>query len=255
MRACADALMATLAAVLLLPAGLVSQGDTSARLQGFAISSVNGRPLKGVMIAVPAARRFAVTDSTGAFSMTGLPGGLQMIRVSYLDHETDEYPFNLESGRTVKIEVLLDADAYDLAPLVVEVQHPDRWRDLGGFFARKDWYQGYARFWTREEIGKIQPPSISALLVAEHIVTRCIEGCRPTRFSRGRLCFVPVSVDGMPFRDEDYDRISIRDVAGIEVYRRISPYGLSYGLQIAPAFSSVWQPDAFACGSVLIWTR
>jgi hypothetical protein len=62
----------------------------------------------------------------------------------------------------------------------------------------------------------------------------------------------------MPFREEDYDRIAVADVAGIEVYRATSPYGLSHGLALTPAFA-VWQGGLFnptvTCGSVLIWTR
>jgi hypothetical protein len=251
----ADRLIAILSATAVLASPLSSQIDTTARLRGIAISSLNGRPLSGVMISLPAARKFVVTDSTGTFSLEGLPAGTQEIRISYEERETEEYRFALQSRRTENIAVLLDVGAVDLHPLVVEAQHPDRWRDLGGFYARQKWYGGFARFITREEINRSQLPSISALLVGEHIVTRCIEDCRPTRFSRGRLCFVPVSVDGMPLREVDYDRIAVADVAGVEVYRRNSPYGLTYGLPLTPAYSSVWQSDAWTCGSVLIWTR
>ena len=254
----ADCWLAILSATVVLPAPLSSQIDTTARIRGNATSSFNGRPLSGVMISLPAARKFVVTDTTGTFSLAGLPAGAQKIRISYEGWDTEEYEFTLRSGHTMRLAVLLDADAVDLDPLVVEAQHPDRWRDLGGFYARQKWYGGYARFITREEIDQSHPPSISTLLAGEHIVTRCFEGCRPTRFSRGRLCNVPVSVDGMPFREEDYDRIAVADVAGIEVYRATSPYGLSHGLALTPAFA-VWQGGLFnptvTCGSVLIWTR
>ena len=48
-----------------LPATLHTQSDSSAAIRGTARSSFNGRPLAGVMISVPAARAFTVTDSTG----------------------------------------------------------------------------------------------------------------------------------------------------------------------------------------------
>jgi hypothetical protein len=203
---------------------------------------------------VPAARKFAVTDSSGAFSLAGLPTGVQGIRIFYEGRQSGEYPFTLRSGHTKKLAVLLDLDAANLDPLVVEAQQPDQWRDLAGFYARKQWYGGFARFFTREEIAQAQPPTISTLLLAEHIVTRCFERCLPTRFRWGRLCAVPISVDGMPFREEDYDRIAVEDVAGIEVYRGAPPLGLSHGLSLTPAYS-VWQGDRGTCSTVLIWTR
>lgn len=249
-------MMAFLAATLLLAASLGAQTDPGARLRGFAMSSFNGQPLPGVVVAVPAARRFVVTDSTGAFVLTGLPGGDQKIRVSYEGRDTEEYDFTLRSGRTTRIAVLLDLEAMDLDPVVVEADHPDRWRDLGGFFARRNWYRGYARFFTQEEIEQSHSPRISALLARERIVTRCVEGCRPTRFSLGRLCSVPISVNGMPGRDQDYDRIAVRDVRAVEIYRGITPYGLNMGGRLVP-FSTVWNPnsDPWGCGSVFIWTR
>ena len=249
-------LMVFLAATLLLAVPIGAQTDPGARIRGLAISSFNGQPLRGVTVAVPAARKFVVSDSSGAFLLTGLPGGDQKIQVSYEGRDTEEYEFTLRSGRTTKIAVLLDLDAADLDPLVVEADHPDRWRGLGGFFARRSWYRGYARFFTQQEIEESRSPRISALLARERIITRCVDGCRPTRFSRGRLCAVPISVNGMPFRDQDYDRIAVRDVRAVEIYRAITPYGLNVSGRIVP-FSTVWNPnsDGWACGSVFIWTR
>lgn len=244
------------ATLLAAPLGAQTDVGGGARLRGLAISSFNGQPLRGVVVAVPAARKFVVTDSMGAFLLTGLPGGDQKIRVSYEGRDTEEYAFTLRSGRTTKIAVLLDLNAADLDPLVVEAQHPDGWRDLGGFYARRSWYRGAARFFTREEIERSHPSRISTLLAWERITTRCFDGCRPTRFSWGRLCAVPISVNGMPLREEDYDRIAVRDVRAVEVYRNITPFGLNMAQRLS-AYSTVWNPnsDVRACGSVFIWTR
>ena len=251
-------MIALLLASVVLAAPLSSQIDTTARIRGTAISSFNGQPLSGVMVSVPAARKFVVTNSTGTFALAGLRAGAQKIRVSYEGRDTEEYEFTLLSGSTKKIAVLLDIDAVDLAPLVVEAQPVDGWRDLGGFYARQKAYAGFAHFYTREEIERAHPPHISSLLALERIVTRCVQGCRPTRVSRGRLCLVPVSVDGLPMQEEDYDRIAVSDVAGVEVYRGNPPYGLSHGLALSPS-GSVWQGESYnsrgSCGSVLIWTR
>ncbi len=89
-------------------------------------------------------------------------------------------------------------------------------------------------------------------------MTRCNGGCRPTRFNAGRVCVVPVSVDGLPLTEADYDKIDIKDVAAVEVYRGTPPYGLSQGMALSAA-GSVWQGESYngqgTCGSVLIWMR
>jgi len=247
-----------LAATVVLAAPLNAQSDPSARIRGNAISSFDGRPLSGVLIAVPAARKFVVTNMTGAFFIDGLPSGAQKIRVSYEGRVTEEYEFTLLSGSTKKIAVLLDAAVDDLAPVVVEEQYPDQWRDLGGFFARQEKYRGFAHFFTREEIERLKPPHISSLLALERITTQCFQGCRPVRVSRGRPCVVPVSVDDMPLQEEEYDRIKVADVAAVEVYRGNPPYGLVHATPLGPG-ASVWQGESGnsrgSCGAVLIWTR
>ncbi len=247
-----------LAAAVACAAPLSAQSDTSAHIRGNAISGFDGRPLAGVMVAVPAARKFVVTNMTGAFFIDGLQPGVQKIRVSFDGRVTEEYAFTLLSRNTMKIAVLLDATVDDLAPVVVEAQYPDQWRDLGGFFARQEKYRGFAHFFTREEIERLKPLHISSLLALERITTQCFQGCRPVRVgSRGRPCVVPVSVDDMPLQEEEYDRIKVADVAAVEVYRGNPPYGLVHATPLGPG-GSVWQGESGSsrsCGAVLIWTR
>jgi len=249
--------------MLLVTAAIVAQSvqvlalsDTSARILGAAISSLNGRPIPGVMISAPEVQKFVVTDSTGRFALVGLPAGRRAIRISYEGRETQDYVFTLEAQQTKRIAVVLDADAEDLDPLVVEARQVNLWRDLAGFYERRQAYRGFAHFYTREEIGHMRARKLSGLLTLEGIVTRCYQECRPTRFSRGVLCAVPVSVDGVSFREVDYDQIEVTDVTGVEVYRGVPPPDLSRSL-VPSVGSSIWQglPAAGSCGLVEIWTR
>jgi len=232
--------------------------DTSAHIRGAAISALNGRPIAGVMISAPKVHKFVVTDSTGRFVLDGLPSGRQAIRVSYEGRETQDFMFSLEGERTKRIAVVLDVDAVDLNPLVVEARQANLWRDLAGFYERRRAYSGFAHFFTREEIARMRQPKLSGLLTLEGIVTRCYQECRPTRFSRGSFCAVPVSVDGVAFREVDYDQIEVSDVAGVEVYRGVPPADLSHSLLPTPG-SSMWMGTglsaAGSCGLVEIWTR
>ena len=244
-----------LVAVLTLaaPALLRSQSDTSARLAGTAASAFNGRPLSGVMIAVTAARQFAVTDSTGTFLLAGLPVGRQKVRIAYQGRETLEYEFDLRRGKTKRLAVVLDVAVEDLAPVVVEARYPDVWRDLAGFYERRKLYGGFARFYTREDVERWRPQRISQLLAQQGIITRCVtQGCVPTRYTRGRWCVVPVTVDGMPFWTEGYDDIPIDEVAGVEVYRG-DLTGLGWRGQRAS--SGTLRHGLPSCGSIQIWTR
>ena len=236
------------------PASLVSQVDTTATIRGTAGSSLNGRPLVGVMISVPVVHRFVVSDSLGRFELRGLPAGRQHIRVSYQDRNTEEYEFELRRGKVKRIVVLLDVAAVDLDPVVVEAQARDFSRNLAGFYDRKKWYSGFARFYTREDIERVHLVRLSSLLAREGITVRCVsEGCIPAMWNRGTLCAVAVAIDGMPFREQDYDDVQVEEVQAVEVYR--SSF-MAVGLmpQIA-TFAPAGYVGMRACASVLIWTR
>jgi len=239
------------------PALLRSQSDTSARLAGTAASAFNGRALSGVMIAVPAVRQFAVTDSTGTFVLAGLPVGRQKVRIAYQGRETAEYEFDLRRGKTKRLAVVLDVAVEDLAPVVVEARYPDTWRDLAGFYERRKLYGGFARFYTREDIERWRPQKISQLLAQQGIFTRCVtQGCVPTRHAWGSLCVVPVTVDGMPFWADAYDDILIDEVAGVEVYRS-DLTGLGWG-GLRGSSGTFGHGSLFqlpSCGAIRIWTR
>jgi Carboxypeptidase regulatory-like domain len=253
--------MYTLAQLLFAVGSLTSLSplpDTSARISGYALSAYNGRPLAGVMITVPELQRFALTDAHGGFTIAGLQVGRRKVRVSYEGRVTSDYEFALRAGATVKIAVVLDAQAEDLAAIVVEERYVDLWRDLAGFYERRKQYSGYARFYTREDIDRTHPEAISTLLRGAGIFEWCVYTCLPTRFSGGRICTVPISVDGFPIWERDYDKIPIENVAGVEIYRDPSTSGSPFGQPKIGQFGfdgkDVIQGRG-NCGSVGIWTR
>ena len=247
-----------LTAAIIASSGQLPAIDSSAGFHGTAISSYNGRPLPGVMIASRDGQKFTVSDSFGRFQINGLPPGRRALQISYDGRVTQEYLFDLQGDQSKRIAVLLDVDATDLDPLVVEARGASIWRDLAGFYERRTEYGGFAHFFTREEISHIRTGSLSGLLTAEGIVTRCSPSCWPTRYNRGRLCLVPVSVNGVAQREPDYNGIKISDVAGIEVYRGVPPADLSRALSPSQG-TSTWMGTGMAsagqCGLVEIWTR
>jgi hypothetical protein len=244
-------LLWSLAAPLVFPGVLYSQIDNTAAITGYVKSAFNGRPLTSVMISVAGTKKFAVTDSTGAFWISELPVGKQLIRISYLGRQTEEYSFELRQGKTKRLAVILDVEAVDLAPVVVTARHRDGWRDLAGFYERRRWYGGWGRFYTQEDLERLRLGTMSSVLAREGIYVRCIpQGCVPTKWVRGQTCAVSIAVDGMPFWEQQYDMIPIADVRGIEVYR-----GGSLGMMGAQPVSLQSNRAYPSCGWVEIWTR
>src|SRR2546425_4888946 len=94
--------------MLLTPAH--AQRDTTARLTGTVRSSINGLPVSGVMIAVKGSRVFIVSDSTGSFTLVGLPGGRQTVRILYGDSlsRSEEHTSELQSLAYLVCRLLLE---------------------------------------------------------------------------------------------------------------------------------------------------
>jgi len=264
---------ATFLTLAFLAGTLQAPGDSASGIRGKASSAINGQPLVGVTIAaiehrpqtgsdsaVTAVTKSVVTDSSGGFWLGGLRAGKQAIRVSYNGRSVDD-AFTLDPNSTTRIAILLDSALDDLGATIVEVRQPQVWRDLAGFYERRDLYTGFAGFFTREDINRIKPKRLSALLTLEGISTRCSRTfCTPTRLTNGVTCAVPVNVDGMPFQEQSYDDIRMAQVAAVEVYRGVPPVGLSEPLPGAPG-PSIWmggssgKGTAGSCGLVMIWTR
>lgn len=231
-----------------------------ARISGHVLSAYNGQPLPGVIVSVPELERSVVTDAQGVFVIMDLPAGHQSVRVIYDGRETADYVFHLREGRTVKLTIVLDVAANDLAPIVVEPGIIDLWRDLAGFYERRRQYKGYGRFFTREDIDRQRPTRISTLLKTAGISQWCMRSytCVPTRFIRGRMCAVPISVNGLPVWERDFDRIPIDIVAAVEIYRDPNPQGFSTPVQQLGQYSFEARDPVYGrdrCGSVGIWTR
>ena len=258
----------------LLASTLQASDDSTTRIRGKAGSALNGRPLAGVTIAavelkkqegtdstVVEVKTSVVTDSTGLFGLDGLRAGKQAIRVTYAGRHIDD-AFTLSENSTLRLVILLDPDREGLGATIVEARQASAWRDLAGFYERRERYTGFARFITREEIDRIKPKRLSSLLTLEGISTRCGRWCVPTRLTNGRLCAIPVNVDGMPNQEVTFDQIAVADVAAVEIYRGVPPVGLDVPLP-GPPGPSIWMGGGSAggraavgsCGLVMIWTR
>ena len=71
-------------------------------VKGIVINSDSENPMQGVSVSVKIANVSSVTDASGAFTLTGLPDGRQIVTVSLSGYETQNFPVEL-SGKTVDL--------------------------------------------------------------------------------------------------------------------------------------------------------
>src|SRR5216117_1916543 len=155
-----------------------AQRDTTARLTGTVRSSINGLPVSGVLIAVKGTRVFNVSDSTGSFTLVGLPGGRQTVRILYGDSLSYEKEMDLKQGKTLTLSVLLDVVAAELAPIVVEAQSLSAERSLAGFYDRRKRSTGH--FYTRADLVQRAAVSLDGVLGESGVQVVCRLGsCLP----------------------------------------------------------------------------
>lgn len=239
--------------VLFLAAGAASgaaQQDTLATVTGIVRAAGDGQPLSGVMVSLRASGpgvgggggAFHVTDSTGHFRITRLPPGRYTLHIAYAEHTSEDYQVGLQRGRTLEVSILLDAEAVDLSPIVVEAASSDYALSLAGFYERRE--HGMGRFVTHAEIDRRQPATLSNILAGTGVTMRCQRThCIPVRYSSGRRCAVSVFLDGLRVENYNIDMIPPEDVLGVEVYRQGAD---------TPAEFSRYSAD---CGAVVIWTK
>src|SRR5205807_8485920 len=77
----------------------------------------------------------------------------------------------LKRGKTLTLSVLLDVDAVELSPIVVEARSWRADRSLAGFYDRKKWRFG--RFYTLADLDRRRGLSLRTLLGEPGVQLRC----------------------------------------------------------------------------------
>jgi hypothetical protein len=233
---------------LILAVPLGSQQAT-VHVTGTVLSSLSGDPLSGVLVAVPG-QASRTTDSSGRFDFPSLPGGKVGMRIEYGGKDSPDQVLDLSSEKDLRLEVLLDSTAPDLAPEVVRADRLDNQLGMAGFYARR--HLGFGRFFTRADVARAHFHTVAQVLSDVGAMYRCGgRGCGPVLLATGRQCTMSVLIDGYPSNGQDISRMEVDEVAGVEVYRRGYDIGSGVTLENGYELSAL----ARRCGLVVIWTR
>jgi hypothetical protein len=197
-----------------------------------------GQPLPGVQLRVLETAATARTDSSGHFSMSGLPAGTQLLEAKRVGYRIVQQPVQLVARHDVPAAVQLRRIVSLDSVLVVARR--SRYREF-----ERNRRSAFGRFMTEDDIEKRHAFETTDLL-------RSVSGFRVSGSgpdakvysSRGRIslsgqgCETNVVIDGMQHQDINWVQPS--DIGAIEAYAGLGGAPLQY--------------DS-ACGVIVIWTK
>ncbi|MGH7127211.1 MAG: TonB-dependent receptor domain-containing protein, partial [Planctomycetaceae bacterium] len=108
---------ATAALLTLAPADAEAQATGSVR--GTVIEATTQRPLSGVQVSIVGTQRGGLTDTRGAFLVTGVPAGAATVRVESIGYRAVEQAVTVAAGETAVSDFQLTQDAIGLDEIVV----------------------------------------------------------------------------------------------------------------------------------------
>lgn len=189
---------------------------------------------------------YAVSDSTGRFSLENLPTGRVAVSVRRLGFEPANLHFELFAGRRDSLMIVLAVLPVDL-PGVTTRGDPMASGRLAEFYRHRE--NGMGRYLDRKQLDAMRVSLTSDVL-------RRLPGVRlvPDRNGRyvlrmgrtgGRNCPPDFWVDGIRAQFLNVDDFPLSDVEALEVYHGPGAMPPEYNNRFGNP----------ACGAVVIWTR
>jgi len=233
--------------VLLLPAFASVSAQSVGAISGTVRDSV-GKPIAGVEVVLLQRAGAVHSDSLGEFRLADIPAGKRQLHFRRLGFAPESIDTEVADGRTLALNVTLEAMATEIEGMTVEELARKR-QVLADFYDRSA--SGFGHFVTREQIEKRNPMNLSdmmRLIPGARLVPMRGGGQAVLRFNRatgGRDCPPQYWVDGVKAYGLNIDDIIPQDVEGIEIYE---------GPSTIPAQFNTREGTTI-CGVVLIWTR
>jgi len=212
-----------------------------------------GQAVPAAQVLVSRVGAVAVSDSTGLAQASVVPAGVRLVRVQRVGYLPESFTVEFRPGETLEAEVDLERAPLELDGLTVTELMPSRSLRNVGFYGRRK--TGFGRFVDREEIQRRKDSQLSSLMRSipgVNVVfcprTKCDdEGyvllADATNVSINLQCRMKIYLDGMPVKNEDIDRMSVRSLEGVEAYPR--------NAGVPPEFGGTGS----ACGVILLWSR
>jgi len=232
------------------PPQLVHRG--AARVSGRISDMRNGQPIAGAQITLDGAGLTQVTDSRGAFTIAGAPGGTQTLLIRAIGYLPElrtvdllrDVPASLDVGLS-NLRTMLDTMRVTANRLYA--------RDASGFNRRR--ITGMGMYFDSADVARANVFGVSRMLMRVPGVELAGVGMSARVLMRGmgKYCQPTFIIDGAPFPDllaGDLDMlVPPEDVVGMEVYTRevetpVQFRGMASFGQRGPG-----------CGSVVVWTR
>ena len=211
-----------------------------------AVLDPRGFPVVGAEVLVASTGQTMTTDSLGRFAFAGLRPSPHLIRVRRIGFYVQYLSVTTTLHTAVRARVALEPMGATLAEVVVRA---DRVAPrLKRFFERKA-HDGFGQFVARGDFAEQGWTSLTEILSHMRGVTMGSDAMgRPTPMTHFD-CPMRVLLDGLPLELEGVSLtalVNIRDLAGVEVYRR--------GTE-APLEFTFGGGRSGGCGVIVLWTR
>jgi hypothetical protein len=219
-----------------------------ARLDGV-VKNIDGEVIPDARVYIRGSRGIGRTTASGAFSLSGLPGGTQVLEVTALGYQPGRQTVDLKPGGGRRAEIVLGKTVQRLPSIEVVGKVGD---DQASFLDRAR--RGFGYFMTEDDIRKRNPVIFEDLMrtVPGMQVVPVGQGYRIIS-SRGQVdalgdCQPAYFVDGAPFyvdaSNGDPFPVSPIEILAIEVYAGTA--GVPIEFQRA---------NSGSCGVIVIWTK
>ncbi|TVR59413.1 MAG: TonB-dependent receptor [Gemmatimonadales bacterium] len=91
----------------------------SGTITGTVRDRANQRPLAGAQVSIPQLNLGSLSDSNGAFSLSGVPAGTHELQVQFIGYRSVSQEVTVTSGETTEISIALASQAIDLDEVLV----------------------------------------------------------------------------------------------------------------------------------------
>jgi hypothetical protein len=222
------------------------RSEELAGLNGEVVSAMDGKPIPRALVYLVRAASGAVTDSSGKFSIEGIPPGTDTLIIRYGGFDPQKAALEFEPRQILGVVFVLSERIFEVAELRVEVRGVDpeatrlelRQRMGGGVYITREQIRDRNPNVLTEMVREIPrvdvlPSGIGAGTTEIVLIGYGAAACKPKYY-----------VDGL-LMDENFElnNTPVDDVALLEIYRSPAEAPTQY------------RRGGMRCGAILIWIR